>query len=124
MQSKYAWINRILAQLDGCLEFESLGGFCWRVTADHLLIVAPSLSQIMGGQNDGGEVFPFFHFQISEFAQVFDEPPDMNWSTSKKSLWFEGRIGGEDAWLEVRSEPFDDEEPHFNLYADGSLGER
>lgn len=51
-----------------------------------------------------------------------DEPPEVRWGTGPMPS-VSGRIDGEAAWIEVRPEPFEDEEPHLTLRPDGSLGE-
>lgn len=123
--NKFSWIERAVEHLQSCLGMESLGGVSWRfVEEEGLLIVAPSLLEMIGGRNDREEVYTFFGLDIGELAGVFDAPPVIYWSTREQMVSLEGRIGGEDTWLQIRSLPFDDEEPSFNLYSDGSLGER
>ena len=124
MDSDHDWINRVFDQLDGCLEFESLGGMSWRLTDEGLLVIAPSGIEMVGGRDDGEEVFPFFRLEISELAKLFDEPPDISWSARGQSVWFEGKIDGETAWMEVRATPFDNEDPRFVVYPDGSVREK
>ena len=124
MKTERDWVKTALDRLDACLQWESLGGMGWRLIEDGPLIVAPALIEMIGGRNDGEEVFAAFSLDLGEFARVFDAPPQIIWSTRERSVSFEGKIGEEDAWIEIRSEPFDDDTSHFNLYADGSLGEK
>ena len=39
-------------------------------------------------------------------------------------MWFEGKIDEEAAWIDVRATPFDDEDPCFVVYPDGSVREK
>ena len=125
MQSDRTWIHRALDRLEACLELQSLGGISWRLTDDELLIVAPVRIEVVGGRDDGSDVFPLFVFDVGAFVEIFDEPPDVRWATGPMpSVSIEGKIDGEAAWIEVQAEPFEDEEPHFTLRPDGSLGKR
>lgn len=51
--------------------------------------------------------------------------PSIHWASEPNPyISVEGQIGGEEAWIELRAEPFEDEEPRFTLQPDGSLRER
>lgn len=116
--NSFTWVERAVEHLQSCLEIESLGGVSWRfVEVEGLMIIAPSLLEMVGGRNDGEEIYSFFNLDVGELVEVFDEPPVIYWSTREQMVSLEGRIGGEDAWLQIRSLPFDDEEPSFNLYS-------
>jgi hypothetical protein len=125
MEHKQTWIARAIERFDTCLELNSPGGMSWRfVEDDHLLIIAPSTIEMVGGRDDGESIFPSFHLDVGDLAGVFDEPPQISWSTREQTVSLEGKIAGKDAWIEVQSEPFNDEGPRYNLYSDGSLGEK
>lgn len=118
------WVDIALDHLNMCLELDALGGVAWRMAEDSMLVVAPSLVEMIGGSTDGEEVFSFFSFDICEFVKVFDKLPAINWSTRDASVMIEGKINGHEVLIDVRSQPFSDATPHYNLYSDGSLGEK
>ena len=106
------WVEKFLDQLDQALEWKSLGTISWRFHKDeNWLRLAPSLVEMVGGADDGEPVYPFFFLHISPLIEVFDDLPEMAWDTMSNELSLEGKIDGEDAWINLSREPFEDEEP-------------
>jgi len=106
------WVEKFLEQLDDALELKSLGTISWRFHKDeNWLRVAPSLVELVGGADDGEPVYPFYSLNVSHLIEVFNERPEMNWDTMSNEFSLEGKIDGDDAWIILSREPFDDEEP-------------
>ncbi len=66
------------------------------------LIIAPALAEIVGGAEDGEEVFSFFSMHLAALTQAFDALPEMSWDTMHDDLHVEGEIDGEDDWTRSR----------------------
>ena len=94
------WVEEFLGQLEGSLEWQSLGTISWRFVEDeNWLLLAPSILEVVGGANDGETVYPFYSLDVSHLVEVFDEVPAMHWNTMHDEFSLEGKIDGEDAWV-------------------------
>ena len=76
----------------------------------HNKVKSPAVSEIVGGAEDGDEVFPFFSLHLAMLASVFDRLPEMSWGTLHDELHVEGSIDGDDAWITVRKFPLQEQE--------------
>ena len=116
------WVEKLLDQLDGSIEWQSLGTLAWRYSEEEgWLLIAPSPLEIVGGAEDGESVFPFYSLHISILIEIFDELPTMLWDSMRNELSIEGKIDGSDAWITFCREPFEDDEPQDILDPDGSM---
>ena len=119
------WVQKALNQLDRALEWSSLGKISWRYAQEEsCLTLAPALLEVVGGADDGEAVYPFYSLEVSAFGEVFDEPPSTLWNGMTNELSMEGRIGGDNAWIIFRREPFDDDQPQDVVEPDGGVRER
>lgn len=106
------WVDAFLDRLDEAVEWHSPGKLCCRYVPDEdRLLIAPAVLEMVGGADDGESVFPFFTLHVSHLIEVFDEFPEMMWNTMLNEFSIEGKIDGEEAWVTISREPFDDEEP-------------
>ena len=104
------WVDAILDVLQGCIEGYGPGSFELRFSPGECrLIIAPVLDEIVGGAEDGEEVFPFFSMHLTELAQAFDALPEMSWDTMHDKLHVEGEIDGEDVWITIQKFPLKDD---------------
>jgi hypothetical protein len=116
------WVEKLLDQIDKTLEWKSLGTISWRFHKyENRLRLAPSLVELIGGADDGEPVYPFYSLNISHLIEVFDAPPEMIWDTMSNEFSLEGKIDGDDAWITLSREPFDDEEPRDILDPKGGI---
>lgn len=122
MATEYAWHDKVMEALDDAIELLSPGALAFAVGEDgHALAVAPALLEYEEDEND---VFSFFNFDISGFAEIFDKPPTIDWRTYPDSaLLFEGLIDGEDALVHVFGHPFEDAQPVGVVDKDGDIHE-
>jgi len=88
------------------------------------LIIAPVLAEIVGGAEDGEEVFPFFSMHLAALAQAFDALPEMSWDTMHDDLHVEGEIDGEDAWITIQKFPFEEEDRPRWVIEGGTIRKR
>ncbi len=115
------WVEAIVDVLEGC----SPGSFELQFSpVECQLIIAPSLAEIVGGAEDGEEVFPFFSMHLAALAQIFDALPEMSWDTMHDELHVEGEIDGEDAWITIRKFPFEEEASPRWVIAGGTIRRR
>jgi len=106
------WIEKFLDQLETAIKWQSPGTMSWRFHEDeNWLRLAPSLVELVGGADDGEAVYPFFSLHLSNLMEIFDELPEMSWDGMNNEFSVEGKIDGDDAWITISREPFDDEEP-------------
>ncbi len=122
MTTDHGWHHKVMKALENTVEFFSPGALTCALRDDgHALAVAPSLLE-MEGEEDG--VYPHFHFDISSFAKLFDEPPEIGWHTFPDlALSFSGRIDGEDASVEVLGHPFEGAQPIGVVDEEGNVRE-
>ncbi len=115
MEDAPQWVEAILDVLEGCIEGYSPGSFELRFIPEECqLIIAPAVAEIVGGAEDGEEVFAYFSIHLAAVAQAFDALPEMSWDTMHDELHVEGEIDGEDAWITVQKFPLtDDEKPRW-----------
>ena len=119
------WLNKVRDQLEQSVEFSSIGGMVWRLDSERrCLILSPGIQEISGGPDDGAEVFPFYTLQVSAFAELFDEPPEIQWDNRHNELSIEGKIGGDDACLVFCREPFDGDKPRAIIDPDGGIRDK
>jgi hypothetical protein len=119
------WVEKVLDQLDQSLEWQSPGALSWRFHEDeNWLRLAPSVVELVGGADDGESVYSFFSLNISHLIEIFDQLPEMLWNTRSDEFSLEGKINGEDAWITLSREPFDDEEPQNVLDPKGGIREK
>jgi hypothetical protein len=106
------WVDTFLARLDEAVEWKSPGKLSWRYVPDEdWLLVAPAALEMVGGSADGESVYPFFTLHVSHLIEVFDDVPEMMWDTMQNEFSVEGTIDGDEAWVTISREPFDDDEP-------------
>jgi hypothetical protein len=116
------WPEKVFDQLDKALEWQSPGTISWRFHEDeNWLRLGPSVVEVVGGAEDGETVYPFFSLNISHLIEVFDELPALLWNTMSNEFSLEGKIDGEDVWITMSREPFDDEEPQDVLDPKGGI---
>lgn len=84
-------------------------------------MIGPCPLEIVGGADDGDSVYPFYSLHIASLIEVFDEVPEMLWSTMNGEFSLEGKIDGDDARTTFSSEPFEDEEPRDVLDPKGGI---
>ena len=99
------WMDALLAKLESFVELQSPGSLDIRC-AEGELVIAPDVLELVGGENDGDEVFPFFNVELSALLDEFDERPEVTWNTMHDELWVDGQIGGADAFVIFRRNPF------------------
>ena len=122
MVTEYVWHDKAMEALGNTVELLSPGGLSFAVGEDgHALAVAPSLLEY---EEEEHNLFSFFNFDISGFAEIFDRPPTIDWRTYPESeLLFEGSIDGEEALVHVYGHPFEDAQPVGIIDTDGNLHE-
>ena len=101
------WIDGLLAKLESFVELQSPGSLDIRY-GEGELVVAPDVLELVGGENDGDEVFAFFNVELNALMDEFDERPEVTWNTMHDELWVDGRIGGTAAFVIFRRNPFSD----------------
>jgi hypothetical protein len=85
----------------------------------------PSLREIYGGQDDGGIVFPGFHFNIGKFVRVFDpsSPPKVSLDTLRSGfithLLFKGYIDGNALKIRILEMPPGGQQAVERVYTSG-----
>jgi hypothetical protein len=119
------WLKQVFEVLETCVEGYGPGSFDARICPDECHVtVAPVLAEIVGGAEDGEEVYPLFAVHLAELANAFDKPPETTWDTMHDELHVEGEIQGEDVWITFQKSPFrDDDEPQWVIER-GSLRRR
>lgn len=116
------WIEKFLDQLDTAIEWQSPGTMSWRFHEDeNWLRLAPSLVELVGGADDGEAVYPFFSLHFLNLMGIFDELPEMSWDGMNNEFSVEGKIDGDDAWITISREPFEDEEPEDVFDSQGGI---
>lgn len=106
------WVDTFLDRLDEAVEWQSPGKLACRYIPDEdWLLIAPAALEMVGGAVDGESVYPFFTLHVSHLIEVFDEIPEMMWNTMQNEFSVEGEIDGDEAWVTISREPFDDDEP-------------
>jgi hypothetical protein len=83
--------------------------------------LVPSLVELVGGAADDEWVYPLYALNVSHLIEVFDEPPEMLWDTMSNEISLEGKIDGDDAWIILSREPFEDEEPRDVFDPNGGI---
>ncbi len=68
--------------------------------------------------------YPFFTVDLSVLFESFDETPGVVWHTMHDELWVDGRIGGEDAFIIFRRNPFSDVGPASQVLEGNMLREK
>jgi hypothetical protein len=58
------WIDALLAKLELFVELQSSGALDIQY-AEGELVISPDVLELVGGENDGDEVFPFFNVELS-----------------------------------------------------------
>lgn len=71
------------------------------------IIVCPKVREIMGGSEDGREVFPGFVLNINKMRRVFDKTPQIRFDNTEDFVHviFTGRIRGHKCDLVFLSRP-------------------
>ena len=107
MPTNPGWQDKVIEALENAMEFFSPGALTYTLRDDeHVLVVAPSLLEMEGEENG---VYPHFSFDISGFAKLFDDAPEIVWRTFPDlALSFDGQIDGENAVVEVLGHPFEE----------------
>jgi hypothetical protein len=101
------WIDALLAKLELFVELQSSGALDIQYVEGEL-VISPDVLELVGGENDGDEVFPFFNVELSALMDEFDERPEVTWNTMHDELWVDGQIGGTAAFVIFRRNPFSD----------------
>ena len=99
------WIDALLAKLEAFIELQSPGSLDIRC-AEGELVIAPDVLELVGGENDGDEFFPYFNVELSGLMDEFDEHPEVTWNTVHDELCVDGQIGGAAAFVIFRRNPF------------------
>ena len=116
------WVNKFLDKLGEVLELKSPGKVSWRYNEfEDWLLVAPSVLELAGGANDGESVYPFFALHVSDLSEIFDEPPELFWDTMNDEFSVQGKIDGDDAWITIFRNPFEDDEPDDIVDPNGAI---
>ena len=117
------WHDKVKRALENAIELFSPGALTFAVDEDeHMFAVAPSLLE--QEDEEDGDVFPFFSFDVTEFAKVFDAPPEIAWhSYPESALLLEGAVDGQEALVQVFDRPFEDAEPVGVLSKNGDIRE-
>jgi hypothetical protein len=116
------WMEKVLDRLEQALEWQSPAAISWRYDEEeNWLRLAPSVVELVGGADDGESVYSFFTLNISHLIEIFDALPEMLWNTMRNEFSLEGKIEGDDAWITLSKEPFDDEEPQEVLDPKGGI---
>ena len=88
------------------------------------MLVAPDVIELVGGEHDGEDVYPFLTIDLSELSEEFDETPEMTWHTMHDELWVNGKIDGENAFVIFRRTPFSDVAPTSHVFDGNKLREK
>jgi hypothetical protein len=122
MATDPGWHDKVIEALENAMEFFGPGALTYALRDDgHALAVAPSLLEM---EDEEDAVFPYFHFDISSFVKLFDEPPDIGWRTFPDlALSFSGQIDGEDVFVEVLGHPFEEDRPIGVVGEEGNVRE-
>ena len=123
MTIDYGWHDRVMEALKNAIELSSPGALTFAVGDDgHTFAVAPSLLKQEDEEDD--DLFSFFDFDVTDFAKVFDTPPEITWHTYPHSaLLFEGAIDGQEALVQVFEHPFEDAQPVGVVSKNGDVRE-
>lgn len=105
------WVEEVVQKLAKC--WKSPGGITVMVNKceeNHWhLVCAPSLRAIVGGANDGGEIFARFRLSVSKVVRIFDKTPKVFFDTAMENarpfVIFIGQINEEEVQLAVVSGP-------------------
>jgi len=122
MTTDPGWHDKVMEALENAIELFSPGALTFASVDDgHALAVAPSLLEVEGEE---GSVFSHFGFDISSFAELFDESPDIGWRTyPDPAISFGGQIDGQEACVEVFGHPLKDAQPIGVVDKDGHVRE-
>lgn len=117
MKDAPRWVEVVVGALEDCIEGYGPGSFDLQYLAEEShLIVAPATIELVGGAEDGEEIYPQFSVHLAALAKKFDAPPEMSWDTLYDELQIDGEIDGQDAWITLRKFPLEeDEEPQWLL---------
>ena len=119
------WMEKLIDQLESNIELDSPGSLDIRYNeVECQILIAPDVVELVGGEHDGDEVYPFFTVHLSALCESFDETPEVMWLTMHNELWVEGKIGGEDAFIIFRRNPFDDVGPASQVLEGNMLREQ
>jgi len=119
------WVDTVLDMFDACVEGYSPGSFELRfISEESQLVIAPALAEMVGGAEDGEEVYAPFSVHLAELAKAFDVLSEMSWNTMHDELHLEGEIDGEDVWITLQKFPFEDDEKPRWLIEEGVLRRR
>ncbi len=92
------------------------------VTSEGEMLITPSVVEIVGGSGDGERVFANFDFDVSGFARLFDEMPEISWTTGPEvALKLKGTVDGCDARITLLDRPLDTERVDHLLGPNGHL---
>ena len=114
------WYDKVMEALESTLELFGPGSLTYALRDEgQVLAVALSLLEMEGEE---GGVYPHFNLNISGFAELFDEPPEIDWRTYPDLVVsFGGRIDGEDAFVEILGHPFEEAEPVGLIDKEGNV---
>ncbi|MBX3452489.1 MAG: hypothetical protein KF777_23260 [Planctomycetaceae bacterium] len=123
MSTESDWIEKVLESVSSNLEWQSLGAIAFRVTEDRELLLAPAGAEVVGGRNDGEQVYSGYTLSVSGVAELFDRLPEIHLNTQPvANLSLIGTIGGQSAVVLISTHPFPDDEHEFRVHGDGTWG--
>ncbi len=119
------WMEKLKDQMEAFVELDSPGSLDIRYNeVECQMVIAPDVLELVGGEHDGDQVYPLFTVHLSVLNDLFDETPEVMWHTMHDELWVDGRIGGEDAFIIFRRNPFDDAGPASQVLEGNILREK
>ena len=119
------WMEKLMDQMETFVELDSPGSLDIRYNEGECqIVIAPDVLELVGGEHDGDEVYPFFTVNLSVLNDVFVETPEVMWHTMHDELWVDGKIGGEHAFIIFRRNPFSDVGPASQVLEGNMLREK
>ena len=123
MTTDPGWHDKVMQALKNTIELLSPGALSFAVgDGGHSFAVAPSVLE--QEDKEDGDLFSFFNFDVTDFARVFDAPPEITWHTYPDSaLLFDGAIDGQEALVQVFNHPFENAQPVGLVSRNGDVQE-
>ena len=85
----------------------------------HLVHLAPTNGQVVGGKDDGEEIFDPIDADLLALGQVLDETESFLFNPGGTSevphFWLSGRKHGEEVTVQIFLYPFDEEDPSWSI---------
>jgi hypothetical protein len=84
-----------------------------------LIHVAPANGQVVGGKDDGEEIFDPIDADLLELGKVLDDTESFVFNpgghTEKPHFWLSGRKHEEEVTIQIFLYPFDEEDPSWSI---------